>query len=337
MAVDFVIAWVDGADTAWQQVRARYQNEAEHKTSSDGENRYRDWGLLRYWFRGVEAFAPWVNHIYFVTWGHVPKWLSTAHPKLTVVRHEDYIPADYLPTFNANTIELNFHRIAGLSEQFVYFNDDVFLLRPVRETDFFVDKKPKDLLALQPVIANRADAVMPYIYLNNAMTLAKYFDKRENAKKQPQAYFHPGYPPLYFFYNLLEMAFPMFTGFYTVHGPAAFLKQTYAAVWEKEGDLLDAVCRHRFRSRADLNQYLLREWQMLAGQFVPANVRRFCPYFDVQDQNGRLLQLIRGQKRAAVCINDAKPVTDIAGVRRQLQDAFAAVLPDKSTFERADV
>lgn len=80
------------------------------------------------------------------------------------------------------------------------------------------------MLALQPDVANADDQIMPYIYLNNAMVLAKYFDKRENMKKQPGAYFHPGYPLIYFGYNLLEMAFPRFTGFYTVHGPSPLKK-----------------------------------------------------------------------------------------------------------------
>lgn len=76
------------------------------------------------------------------------------------------------------------------------------------------------MLALQPDVTNVDDTTMPYIYLNNAMLLAKYFDKRQNMKKQPGAYFHIGYPAMYFFYNFLEIMFPRFTGFYTVHGPS---------------------------------------------------------------------------------------------------------------------
>ena len=90
------------------------------------------------------------------------------------------------------------------------------------------------MLALQPDVANADDSVMPYIYLNNAMVLAKYFDKRENMKKQPWAYFHPGYPLMYLVNNALEMAFPRFTGFYTVHGPAPLMKQTYETLWRLE-------------------------------------------------------------------------------------------------------
>ena len=70
-----------------------------------------------------------------------------------------------------------------LSERFVYFNDDMFLLDKVRPGDFFQGEKPVDMLALQPDVANIDNAVMPYIYLNNAMVLAKYFKKYENVKE----------------------------------------------------------------------------------------------------------------------------------------------------------
>lgn len=94
----------------------------------------------------------------------------------------------------------------------------MFLIKKVRPEQYFKNDLPVDMLALQPDVANTKDQVMPYIYLNNAMLLAKYFDKRENMKKQPGAYFHPGYPFMYFIYNMLELAFPLFTGFITVMG-----------------------------------------------------------------------------------------------------------------------
>ena len=333
MPIDFVLAWVDGTDPAWQAERAVYQKREKGSVSSDGVARYRDWELLRFWFRGVEQFAPWVNHIYFVTCGHLPKWLNTANPKLTVVNHRDYIPVEYLPTFNSHAIELHFHRIKGLSEQFVYFNDDMFLLCPVRPEDFFVKGKPKDMLALQPVVANRDDSVMPYIYLNNAMVLAKYFDKRENMRKQPHAYFHPGYPPLYFVYNLLETAFPRFTGFYTVHGPSPLLKSTYKELWARERDYLSEVSSHRFRDKRDVSQYLFREWQKLTGNFVPGNIHRFCRYFNLGDNNTELIKTIRGQKSASVCMNDSEKITDTDAVKNTLSEAFLSILPKSSSFE----
>ena len=79
--IDFVLPWVDGSDSAWIKQRNEYLGIKNDQTQ---DSRFRDWENLQYWFRGVEKFAPWVNHIYFVTWGHIPSWLNTDHPKLTV-------------------------------------------------------------------------------------------------------------------------------------------------------------------------------------------------------------------------------------------------------------
>ena len=62
----------------------KYRKKAKysHNPKGNGVNRYRDWNNLRYWFRGVEKFAPWVRKIHFVTWGHIPDWLDTTNPKI---------------------------------------------------------------------------------------------------------------------------------------------------------------------------------------------------------------------------------------------------------------
>jgi len=175
--IDFVLLWVDDKDIEWQKSKNRYMAEDVNKITS---NKYRDFDNLKYWFRGVEKFAPWVNQIFLLTCNQKPEWLNEKHPKLKLVNHTDFIREEYLPTFNSHTIELNFHRIKGLSEHFVYFNDDFFIINHVKQDDFFVNRTPKDMLALQPVVANVDNPVMPYIYLKNSMVLAKLFDKRDN-------------------------------------------------------------------------------------------------------------------------------------------------------------
>ena len=110
--IDFVIAWVDGSDLEWQKEKNKYANPGDTTLQVDASMvRYREWDTLRYWFRAVEKYAPWVNQVYFVTCGHVPKWLNMDAPKLHFVRHQDYIPEQYLPTFSSHPIELNLHRI----------------------------------------------------------------------------------------------------------------------------------------------------------------------------------------------------------------------------------
>ena len=108
MKIDFVISWVDGADPAWRKEKYKYMGMNEPDAGAD---RYRDMGILKYWFRAVEAYAPWVNQIHFITWGHLPSWLNVNHPKLNIVNHNDYIPEEYLPTFNSHVIEHNLFRM----------------------------------------------------------------------------------------------------------------------------------------------------------------------------------------------------------------------------------
>ncbi|MDO5154836.1 MAG: Stealth CR1 domain-containing protein [Eubacteriales bacterium] len=331
MDIDFVIMWVDGNDPEWRKEKSKYMPDSQSDAS---DARYRDWELLKYWFRGVEKFAPWVRKIHFVTWGHVPTWLDVTNPKIHIVKHEDYMPKEILPVFNSSVIELYLHKIEGLAEHFVFFNDDVFLVDDTKPEVFFMDGKPVDMLAFQPVVANPKNPVMSNIYMNNSLILAKHFNKREGVKTHPGNYFRIGYPPLYFFYNLLELFFPLYTGFYTVHGPAPFLKKTYEEVWEQEGEALRKASQDRFRGNGDVTQYLFREWQKLSGDFVPRNVHKNFQYYEMSENNQALYQAIRKPKKKVICINDAEIHGDISEMQKELHMAFENILPNKSCFEK---
>lgn len=336
--IDFVITWVDGTDPVWQKEKAAYSGQEDIQAlaayTDFSKVRYRNHGLLLYWFRGVEQFAPWVRKIHFVTCGHLPPWLDVSNPKLNIVRHDEFIPKVYLPTFNSNAIEMHMHRIKGLSDNFVYFNDDMFLIRPAKETDFFRAGKPCDLLAFQPVVANPANPVMSHLLLNDILVISKYFNKRENVKKQLGKYFNPGYPLKNLIYNMIEVMFPKYTGFFSVHGPVPFCKQTFEELWEKEGDQLSQTSSHRFRSKDDLTIYLLREWQKLTGNFHAKNVDRFFKYFELAENNYELHQTIAKQKKKIICINDVNDQIDFDQINKKLSMAFEEILPKKSSFEK---
>ena len=174
--IDIVILWVDGADPLWLEEKAKYSpKKADY--SSDA-NRFRDWDNLQYFFRGIEKYAPWVGNIFFITWGHVPAWLNTDHPKLKIIRHSDYIPRQYLPTYNSNTIELNLHRIEQLSEQFILFNDDMFLIRPSKPEDFFMNGQPRDEFSLNPVLPMGEKYRIAHTIVNNMGVINTHFDKK---------------------------------------------------------------------------------------------------------------------------------------------------------------
>ena len=112
--IDIVILWVNGNDPKWLEEKNKYLNTT---TTGATVNRFRDCDNMQYLFRGIEKYAPWVNKIFFITWGHLPNWLNTNNPKLEIVKHEEFIPKEYLPTFNSNVIEMNLHRIKNLSSK----------------------------------------------------------------------------------------------------------------------------------------------------------------------------------------------------------------------------
>jgi hypothetical protein len=83
-------------------------------------------------------FAGWVRHVYVVTDGQVPSWLDTTNSRLTVVDHREIFGSvGRLPTFNSHAIEARLHHIPGLSDNYLYLNDDVFFGRPVQPRTFF--------------------------------------------------------------------------------------------------------------------------------------------------------------------------------------------------------
>ena len=138
--IDVVYTWVDGNDPAWQQRKARALHGRTESSLHDlaaNASRYASRDELKYSLRSVDMYAPWVRHIYLVTDDQTPPWLRREHPRLTVVSHRElFSDRGRLPTFNSHAIETQLHRIDGLAENYLYFNDDVFLGRPVPPETF---------------------------------------------------------------------------------------------------------------------------------------------------------------------------------------------------------
>jgi hypothetical protein len=148
--IDIVYLWVDGSDPEWYSIKSFHQRALTPQSAPTQDahtiNRFSDNEELRYSLRSILKYAPFFNHIYIVTMNQIPKWLKP-HPKITIVDHKEiFLNQHDLPTFNSQALECNLHRIANLSEHFIYFNDDVLLGRPVTPFDFFtLDGKVKVL------------------------------------------------------------------------------------------------------------------------------------------------------------------------------------------------
>ncbi len=333
MDIDIVVLWVDGSDPAWRKEKNKYQ---EIKTTdANADNRFRDWGLMKYWFRSIEYFAPWVRTIHFVTWGHTPAFLKLDHPKLHIVRHEEYLPADCLPTFNACAIEMSIHKIEGLAEHFILFNDDMFLLRPVSQERFFRNGLPI-AMGNEKIVASFGKPMVWYSLYNNDLGIINlHFPKREAIRANWWKYLHPsyGFKANLRTFLLEKLSRNRFVGFAFPHSAAAYRKQSFCELWEAEPELLRETTSHRFRDHTDLNQWSVLWWQVASGQFYPGKI-------DNQLYSGEMwladtiCKTIRSQSHDMICINDPDIPTDFEAMAYKIQAAFEAILPDKSTFER---
>lgn len=332
MNIDFVIPWVDGNDPAWQEERRKYKPDTG---AAAGAARYRDMGILKYWFRAVEAYAPWGNRIHFITWGHLPEWMNTDHPKLHIVNHKDYIPAEYLPTFNSNPIELNMHRIEGLSEYFVYFNDDMLLNAPV-EPDFFFHKGlPCDFAYINNIQNSDPTEIFDHIRLNSTWTINNHHSYIKSFFKHPTKYLSWKYPMKFLLKNILKLEnCNSFQGFEDHHLPSVFLKSTLEESWQESSEILHYTCGNKFRTPLDVNQYIFRYKQLAEGKFHPVSRSSRGKYIAFMENSDSIAETIMNPKYKMVCVNDVPDVQNFEEAAKALHLIYEQKLPEKSEYEK---
>lgn len=137
--VDIVYTWVDGSDDEWRQKFIKYCDvEIERNITKEMPERYFSFDELRYSLRSVYSFLKDIRNIYIVTDQQKPEWLDPNYKNIHIIDHREILNGICeLPTFNSHAIEANLHRISGLSEHFIYFNDDFILWHPMSRNDFF--------------------------------------------------------------------------------------------------------------------------------------------------------------------------------------------------------
>lgn len=325
--IDFVILWVDGNDPQWRKKKMEYTGveEAEGNTAA----RYRDWDTLKYWFRGVEKYAPWVRNVYFVTDNQKPEWLNLDHPKLRWVKHTDFIPEEYLPTFSAHPIEWNLHRIEELSEHFVYFNDDVFLISETEKSDFFRNGLPCDYPILGPLYPH---GFFSYILFNNINLLNRHFSLRKSIQNNPLKWIkNQGITGLVKL--LLYGRRDQIPNSVSRHIHFCFKKSTCKKLWEEEYELVHQTCTHRQRTKDDISLYCIRDWQLFSGEFYPHNAKGQLFFTSSLSQNNDAIDYMLRQKGKVICLNDSEDEENFEDHKQKILSAFEQLLPDKSAFE----
>jgi len=331
--IDFVITWVDGNDPEWQKQKDKYRekitNEKSNNKIDDRKERYRDIDCLKYWFRGIEKFAPWVNKIYFITCGQKPEWLNEKNPKIVLINHSDYMDKQDLPTFNSDAIECKMHKIKGLSEKFVYFNDDVFIVNKVYKQDFFKNNKPCDSMVLKPIEISGNNTFHRKNIINIEL-INKYFNY-SNFKKNNFSKIISLKQGKHIFKSLSAMGNKTFVGFRNSHICIPYLKSTFKEVWKKEPDYLNYVSSCKFRKDDYGNHWLFEYWQFATGNFDQRKVN-FGKFLKMGEKE--VSKCIEGKKYKILCINDNYNLDNFDEIKNNIIKSFEKKFPKKSSFEK---
>jgi hypothetical protein len=312
--IDVVYTWVDGSDPAWRASRdAHLADEGRLNEEAANASRWLDREELRYSLRSLSLYAPWVNHVWLVTAGHVPDWLDTAHPGLTVVTHEEiFEDPGLLPTFNSHAIEAHLHRIPGLAEHYVYLNDDVHLGRPVPPGRFF---------------------------LSNGVP--RFFPSRHQLDLGPARVDDP--PVMSAAKNGRDLLADRFGRVVTQklkHTPHAQRRGTVADLVATFPESVARTAAARFRSPHDVSvaSSLVHHFGYLTERAVPASDLPYRYVNLTDDDFGEWLDRILTERHLeAFCINDTDGTPEQLRVRgARLQRFLEAYFPVASPYELSD-
>lgn len=327
--IDFVVTYLDSRDKEWQADRAKYSGKSLDETLND-ESRFRNMDNFHYWFRAVEKYAPWVNKIHLVTYGHVPDWLNVEHPKINIVNHKDFIEDKYLPTFNSNVIELNMDRIDGISEKFVNFNDDSFLNNEVQPNDFFNKGLPVLQAMHTPILPSESFNVVLFnniLALNNINCSKKSLFQWKNFSIKNGIFAVAA--------NLLMLPILLymkkFVGYRPDHLAQPFTKTIYKEVKNMASESINQAYSSKFRSKESISIWFILDYIRATGQFHPHNSFKFGGLFPMGKNTD--YQQILNSKKKIVCFNDGIDI-DFELEKDRLNEALEKKYFKKSEFEK---
>lgn len=308
--IDLVYLWVDGNDPDWKNKRNKILGLPSDSSGKDCEGRYADNDELKYSLRSVEQFAPWIRKIFIITDNQVPKWLDTHNSKIKIIDHSEILPAQALPTFNSTVIEHALHNIPGLSEHFLYANDDMFFGRPVSPSDFFLhdgtpivrfNRRPfrKLSLWLEKKILKKPLSNYNLTILNSA--------------------------------RLVENKTGRFIGHKTHHNIDAYRKTDYSYTFESfKKDILPSF-DNKTRGDNDIQRNIYSYRPIVEGKAKVRFVSRKNSFRCHIDNPGNFIKL-RNWNPMLFCLNDSEYAS--TDDRLRVKDFLEERFPEKSQFEK---
>lgn len=299
--VDLVIPFVDPSAMGWQETRnmwAVLENLKDTNPNGNNDFRFRDWGLLKYVFRGIYQNLPWIRTVHLIVedMGHVPGWLDPE--KVHIVLHSDLFSPDELPVFSSPAIEMRLNRISGLAEHFIYANDDMFFLKPLEKLDYFTE-----------------DGI-PLIQFKTKSVFSMDINEHE---------YRRGFCQKFIFQGDHDRNVLVFD-----HTPQPLRKSCLDTVLKEHPGLSQIVTRFRDMTR-DHSFYVYLIYMVLKGEYVLGS-RDTSTLFVSNEKLDLVLEDL--EQRQAMCLNDSR-VFEAQEAYAQVRSKLDTLFPEMSGYERA--
>ncbi len=309
--IDLVFTWVNSDDSDWQALYHQYKPNTDSDANSKSRFYSRD--ELKYALRSWEKYGSFIRKIFIVSNCREPEWLDKNHPKIEWIPHESIIPASALPTFSSHAIEACLHKIPGLSNHFIYSNDDILLVKPLTPYVFFHHNGIAKL------------RMEPYGNVNGEVTKGEpdYLNAARNGTR------------------LLEKEFGQTPTQLHTHSPQSMRVDVLSEMNEKYKEHFDKTIHNKFRNIHDISvtSYFYQHYALLSGKALLANEKTEI-VIERHDYKAKL-NLIQSKSidkdytsmPISVCLNDGAQSYLNEQWNLEIIRFLETFLPDPASFE----
>ena len=300
--IDFVFLYVDNTDKEWQK-KYLIMSDKYGKKKNVSSQRYRDWGTLKWFLRGLDECMPWIRNTYMVveSESQVPAWID--REKIHIVYHKDIIPEQFLPTYNSDAIEIFLYRIEGLAEHFIYANDDMFAINKMNKDDFYNSIGNPYL----KITSTEFDRNSAKVYRNILKTTDEFVRDDLGLTSYEDRVLHSD------------------------HSFQPMLKSTWEKLWEKHNDELESSISP-FRENKNISQEATAFWHYLSGNYSLSE--RITKYVDFRKNTLKdIVECISSKKIQILCINDSG-CNIFETAKSRINNSFKQKFPNMSKYEK---
>lgn len=312
--IDIVVTYLNERDEKWQQDYNYWKNKEislgkarASNRQAFGKERFREWDIFKYWFRGVEKCCSWVNKVFLIVQNenHIPTWLNRDNPKLRIVYHDEFIPKELLPTFNAITIIQYISNISDLADNYIYCDDDYYFINPIPKERFFRNDIP--------------------VHQDNRVPYGLY--KGDYLKGTDKVFFHilnNG-----FLFERKYMKEKVKYGFY--HLPEARKKSfEQEIIKENYQELLQSNISSKFRHKTNISTGIFSDLLKIQHKALIETPYKYSSYCALKSNVDFNLY----QNKEMVCFNDTEQLDDYDKTKEKLIEFLNKKFPKKSSYEK---